>query len=125
MKKSIDFAFDDHPDGDEDKARVAWAVAVLDDCDGCADIRVELSVEEAGVFKPDPKVYRLVEARCGVKPGKVCFLSSNCWDAHGAAHFGFKTVWVNRGSAPNDNLPGALVDQVADLSGLPALLGVA
>jgi hypothetical protein len=48
MKKSIDFAFDDHPDGDEDKARVAWAVAVLDDCDGCADIRVELIVEDAG-----------------------------------------------------------------------------
>ena len=48
MKKSIDFAFDDHPDGDADKAPVAWAVAVLDDCEGCADIRVELSVEEAG-----------------------------------------------------------------------------
>jgi polysaccharide deacetylase 2 family uncharacterized protein YibQ len=48
MKKSIDFAFDDHPDGDEDKARVAWAVAVLDDCDGCADVRVELTIEEAG-----------------------------------------------------------------------------
>jgi polysaccharide deacetylase 2 family uncharacterized protein YibQ len=48
MKKSIDFAFDDHPDGDEDKTPVAWAVAVLDDCDGCADIRVELSIEAAG-----------------------------------------------------------------------------
>jgi predicted neutral ceramidase superfamily lipid hydrolase len=48
VKKSIDFAFDDHPPSDEDKARVAWAVAVLDDCDGCADIRVELSVEDAG-----------------------------------------------------------------------------
>src|SRR5579862_4500938 len=44
-----------------------------------------LSVDAAQVFKPDPRVYRLVEARCGVEPGKVCFLSSNCWDAHGAA----------------------------------------
>jgi hypothetical protein len=48
VKKSIDFGFDDHPDADEDKARVAWAVAVLDDCDGCADIRIELTVEDAG-----------------------------------------------------------------------------
>jgi hypothetical protein len=48
MKKSIDFSFDDHPAGDEDKAPVAWAVAVLDDCDGCADVRVELTVEHAG-----------------------------------------------------------------------------
>ena len=65
-----------------------------------------LSVDEVGVFKPDPRVYRLVEARCGVTPDKVCFLSSNCWDAHGAAQFGFRTVWVNRAGAPDDNLPG-------------------
>ena len=48
MKKSIDFALDDHPDDDEDRARTAWAVAVVDDCDGCADLRVELTVEEQG-----------------------------------------------------------------------------
>jgi 2-haloacid dehalogenase len=84
-----------------------------------------LSVDTAQVFKPDPKVYRLVEARCGVRPDKVCFLSSNCWDAHGAAHFGFSTVWVNRAGAPDDNLPGVLVAEIRDLSHLPALLGVA
>jgi len=84
-----------------------------------------LSVDAAGVFKPDARVYRLVEARCGVKPSRVCFLSSNCWDAHGAAHFGFPTVWVNRAGAPNDNLPGALAAEIGDLSYLPALLGVA
>jgi len=84
-----------------------------------------LSVDAVGVFKVDPKTYALVEARCGVKPGKVCFLSSNCWDAHGAAHFGFNTVWVNRAGAPDDNLPGKIVTQVKDLSALPSLLGVA
>jgi 2-haloacid dehalogenase len=83
-----------------------------------------LSVDAAGVFKPDPRVYRLVEARCGVKPDKVCFLSSNCWDAHGAAHFGFLTVWVNRAGVPDDNLPGRLVAEIRDLSRLPSLLGV-
>ena len=60
----------------------------------------------------------------GVTPGKVCFLSSNCWDAHGAAHFGFRTVWINRAGAPDDNLPGSTVAQLKDLAGLPALLGV-
>ena len=48
MKRSIDFAFDDHPDDDEDKAPVAWAVAAVDDCDACADLRVEVTLEEAG-----------------------------------------------------------------------------
>ena len=83
-----------------------------------------LSVDAVKIFKPDPKVYRLVEARCGVKPDKVCFLSSNCWDAHSAAYFGFSTVWVNRADAPDDNLPGTLNNQIRDLSHLPALLGV-
>ncbi len=83
-----------------------------------------LSVDEAQVFKPDPLVYRLVEQKCGVPPGKVCFLSSNCWDAHGAAHFGFNTVWINRAGAPDDNLPGRLVTELKDLSQLPLLLGV-
>lgn len=48
MKRSIDFAFDDHPDDDEEKARVAWAVAAVDDCDGCADLRVEVTLEDVG-----------------------------------------------------------------------------
>ncbi|UYN93552.1 MAG: haloacid dehalogenase type II [Enhydrobacter sp.] len=84
-----------------------------------------LSVHPAGIFKPDPRVYRLVEQSCGVKPGGVCFLSSNCWDAHGAAHFGFNTVWINRAGLPDDNLPGRIATALKDLSQLPALLGVA
>ena len=48
MKKSIDFALDDHPEDDDDKARAVWAVAVLDDCEGCDDVRVELVVEDQG-----------------------------------------------------------------------------
>jgi 2-haloacid dehalogenase len=83
-----------------------------------------LSVDAARVFKPDARVYRLVEARLGVRPEKVCFLSSNCWDAHGAAHFSFRTMWVNRASAPDDGLPGKIVAQIKDLSQLPSLLGV-
>ena len=47
MKKSIDFSFDDHPDGDE-KVRVAWAVSAVDDCEACDDLRVELTLEDAG-----------------------------------------------------------------------------
>lgn len=48
MKQSIDFGFDDHPDDDDDQARSAWAVAVRDDCEGCDDLRIELTLEEEG-----------------------------------------------------------------------------
>jgi 2-haloacid dehalogenase len=93
---------------------------------GLADrFEAVISVDAAKVFKVDPKAYRLVEARCGIKPDKACFLSSNCWDAHGAAHFGFRSIWVNRAGAPDDNLPGKISTQIKDLSQLPALLGVA
>lgn len=92
---------------------------------GLADrFEAVLSVDAVGVFKPDARVYRLVEACCGVTPDKVCFLSSNCWDAHGAAHFGFRTVWINRAGTPDDNLPGKIGTQLKDLSQLPSLLGV-
>ena len=47
MKQSIDFALDDHPEDDE-RPRTAWAVAVTDDCDGCDDLRVEVTFEDEG-----------------------------------------------------------------------------
>ena len=47
MKKSIDFALDDHPDGDE-LPGTAWAVSIVDDCEACDDLRVEVNVEERG-----------------------------------------------------------------------------
>ncbi|MGH9282406.1 MAG: hypothetical protein ACRD0S_05660 [Acidimicrobiales bacterium] len=48
MKKLADYGLDDHPEGDPERARLAWAVAALDDCDECGDPRVELTVEEEG-----------------------------------------------------------------------------
>ena len=48
MKKLADYGLDDHPADDPERAQIAWAVAALDDCDECADLRVELTVEEAG-----------------------------------------------------------------------------
>ena len=48
MKKSVDFGLDDHPDDDDDRPPAAWSVSVLDDCDACEDIRVELVLEEQG-----------------------------------------------------------------------------
>lgn len=48
MKKLADYGLDDHPEGDPERAQAAWAVAAMDDCDECGDLRIELTVEEAG-----------------------------------------------------------------------------
>lgn len=84
-----------------------------------------LSVEDVGIYKPDPRVYRLASERIGVSPSEICFLSSNSWDAHGASHFGFRVVWVNRFGLPRENLPGRPDIEVDDLTALPAILGLA
>jgi hypothetical protein len=49
VKKLIEYGRDDHPEEqDGDKAQTAWAVAIMDDCADCGDVRVELTVEEVG-----------------------------------------------------------------------------
>jgi hypothetical protein len=48
VKKLADYGLDDHPPDDPERAQLAWAVAVLDDCDECNDLRVEMTVEESG-----------------------------------------------------------------------------
>ncbi len=48
MKKLADYGLDDHPEGDPERAQAAWAVAAMDDCDECGDLRIELTLEEAG-----------------------------------------------------------------------------
>ena len=83
-----------------------------------------LSVEEVGVFKPDPRVYQLAVDRLGVAPQAIAFQSSNAWDVNGAAAFGLRPVWINRQGAPPERLPGAAEHELHDLSGLPALLGL-
>jgi 2-haloacid dehalogenase len=81
-------------------------------------IEATLSVEEVGAYKPLDRTYDLVETRTGVPPDGVLFVSSNGWDAAGAAHFGFATVWVNRLGLPTDRLPKGPTHIVPDLSHL-------
>jgi 2-haloacid dehalogenase len=80
-----------------------------------------LSVHEAGVFKPDPRVYQLAVDRLGLPRDAIGFVSSNCWDAIGAQRFGFSVCWVNRSGAPVDRLgfePDAVITSLADLPAL-------
>jgi len=83
-----------------------------------------LSVEQAGVYKPHPKVYQLAVDRLGVPAAAIAFQSSNAWDAYAASAFGMKVVWCNRYGQKRERLPGAPDAEIASLAELPALLGV-
>ncbi|HYI61292.1 MAG TPA: hypothetical protein VEW93_05760 [Acidimicrobiales bacterium] len=49
MKQSIDAAFDEHEGSEDENLPPAWwMVNVVDDCEGCDDLRVELVLERPG-----------------------------------------------------------------------------
>jgi len=83
-----------------------------------------LSVDELAVFKPDPRVYQFAVDRLGVEAGRICFVSTNGWDAAGAAHFGFKVAWLNRFGQQPERLPGAPSAVIETLAEVPDLLGL-
>ena len=78
-----------------------------------------LSVEDAGVFKPHPHVYRLAVVGLEVPAERICFVSANGWDIIGASHFGFRAVWINRASEPRERLPAGAEIELGDLADLP------
>ena len=84
-----------------------------------------ISVDSVKIFKPAAVVYQLACDQLGVGANEVSFQSSNCWDAIGAAHFGFQVVWCNRYGQQLDRLPARPQAEVKDLDALPALVGVA
>ena len=58
-----------------------------------------VSVEEVKIFKPSPRVYNLAPERLGVSNAELGFVSSNSWDAAGAASAGLRTFWIQRSTA--------------------------
>ena len=81
-----------------------------------------LSVEEGGIYKPHPSVYRMVIERFNLSPTRVCFVSSNAWDAHAAKAFGFNVAWCNRFSQQRERIPTPPDAEIRSLSELPRLL---
>ena len=81
-----------------------------------------ISIEEVGIYKPDPRVYELVTKRYSCKPEEVCFMSSNTWDVVGGGYFGYKSVWVNRFNKNFDNLDYNPNYKIKDLSDLIKML---
>ena len=80
------------------------------------------SVEEAGIFKPDSKVYDLPINKYNIEKNEVLFLSANTWDVSGAGNYGYNTVWVNRNNNIFDKLDYEPIQQISNLSELLDLI---
>ncbi len=80
------------------------------------------SIEEAGVYKPDSKVYDLPINKYKIKSNEVAFLSANTWDVSGGGNYGYQSIWVNRNNNIFDNLDYKPNNQIKNLSELISLI---
>jgi 2-haloacid dehalogenase len=78
-----------------------------------------LSAEDAGIYKPHPKVYQLAVDRLAVDRRSIMFVSSNAWDACGASAFGMRVVWCNRFDQRPEKVPGRPDYEIRSLTELP------
>jgi 2-haloacid dehalogenase len=86
-------------------------------------IEAIISVEEVGIYKPDPRVYAQALDRLALRrPSSILFVSGNPWDAQAAANFGFRVARIDRYGLPDDGIPGQIDVLVAGLAEVPALL---
>jgi len=81
------------------------------------------SVDEVRKFKPAPQVYAMACMRFGKQPPQIGFVSSNAWDATGAAAFGFQVAWCNRSGLPSETMPPAPAHIVTSLQEVVAIFG--
>jgi 2-haloacid dehalogenase len=72
---------------------------------GFADlVNPVLSADSVKRFKTDPVVYALGPKALELPARDILFVSSNAWDAVGAAWYGYTTLWINRSGAPLEQL---------------------
>ena len=76
------------------------------------------SVEEVGIFKPDPKVYGLPLKKYKVQAFEITFLSANTWDVSGGGNYGYNSIWVNRNKSQFDKLDYLPKNEIDNLSQL-------
>ena len=80
-----------------------------------------LSVDKVKTYKPSPTVYQLAVEALRLKKREIGFISSNYWDAAGAAAFGFPAFWLNRSKSTPDELgtaPEATIMGLRELADL-------
>jgi 2-haloacid dehalogenase len=63
-----------------------------------------LSADAVHSYKVSPAVYELGPRNLRHPANEILFVSSNGWDAAGAAWYGYMSFWVNRNGAPMDRL---------------------
>jgi 2-haloacid dehalogenase len=95
------------------RAMIASALAA-----GGLDVDRILSADDVGVYKPDPRVYALLDSQA--VGSRVLFVSSNGWDVEGARRGGRNVAWIDRGGAPPGIAPTYRFESLAGVAAFVA-----
>ncbi|KLO40797.1 haloacid dehalogenase [Mycobacterium nebraskense] len=88
------------------RLRGAYTLATLSNADVSAVVEISkraglpwdavFAAEMAGVFKPDPAIYRMAATYLGLSPDEIMMVASHKYDLRAAGALGFKTAFVAR-----------------------------
>ena len=87
------------------------------------DFDATISVEEVGVFKPSPQVYRYAARVLKAEPCELMMVSAHSFDAVGARASGYRAAYVNRYDLPFDETPYQFDIEASDFLDLADKLG--
>ena len=90
-----------------------------------ADFAAVISVQDVGVFKPNPQVYRYAARVLGAEPHELMMVSAHSFDAVGARMSGYRAAYVNRYDLPYDETPYRADVEARDFLDLATQLGCA
>ena len=88
------------------RLKTAFTLATLSNADVSAVINISkraglpwdaiFAAEMAGVFKPDPAIYRMAATYLGLNPADIMMVASHKYDIRAAARLGFRTAFIAR-----------------------------
>ena len=87
------------------------------------DFDAVISVQEVGVFKPQPQVYRYAARVLKAEPCELLMVSAHSFDVLGARVSGYRAAYVNRYDLPFDETPYRFDVEASDFRGLADKLG--
>jgi 2-haloacid dehalogenase len=87
------------------------------------DFDAVISVEDVGVFKPNPQVYRYAARVLKAEPCELMMVSAHSFDAVGARASGYRAAYVNRYDLPYDETPYQFDVEARDFLDLAEKLG--
>ena len=82
-----------------------------------------ISVEDVGVFKPHPAVYRYAARVLKAEPCELLMVSAHSFDVVGARASGYRAAYVNRYDLPYDDTPYRFDVEAGDFLDLADRLG--